>query len=66
MKCAIYARVSTKDQHCELQLTSLHRYCESMGWEPVEYVEKASGKKGSNRPEFARLMQDALARASTW
>ena len=63
MKCAIYARVSTQDQHCELQLNSLHRYCKSMGWEPVEYVEKASGKKGSNRPEFQRLMQDARARA---
>jgi hypothetical protein len=39
MKCAIYARVSTDDQQCQLQLTALRRYAASLGWETVEYIE---------------------------
>lgn len=59
MVAAIYARVSTEDQHCEMQLTELRAYCERMGWEAVEYVEKASGKAGAPRPELERLLTDA-------
>ena len=33
MKCALYARVSTTDQHCELQLSELRRYAQARGWE---------------------------------
>jgi DNA invertase Pin-like site-specific DNA recombinase len=62
MKAAIYARVSTQDQQCEMQLTDLRSYVERMGWTGVEYVEKASGKAGVKRPELARLMADAQQR----
>ena len=62
MKAAIYARVSTADQHCELQLAELRAYCSRMNWEAVEYVEKASGSAGKSRPELERLMKDAQLR----
>ena len=59
MKAAIYARVSTKDQHCEMQLTDLRRYAARHEWEVVEYVEKASSVK--HRPVFERMLADARA-----
>jgi DNA invertase Pin-like site-specific DNA recombinase len=63
MKAAIYARVSTTDQNCELQLNAVREYIARQGWETVgEYVDEGwSGAKAS-RPEFDRLMEDARAR----
>jgi DNA invertase Pin-like site-specific DNA recombinase len=60
MKVAIYARVSTTDQNCEMQLAELREYIRRHGWENAgEYVDTGwSGAKAS-RPEFDRLMQDA-------
>ena len=60
MRAAIYARVSTTDQNCELQLNELREYLNRHGWENAgEYVDVGwSGAKAS-RPEFDRLMQDA-------
>ena len=60
MRAAIYARVSTTDQNCELQLNELRDYIRHRGWENAgEYVDVGwSGAKAS-RPEFDRLMQDA-------
>jgi putative DNA-invertase from lambdoid prophage Rac len=57
MLAAIYARVSTKKQEYEMQLTELREYASRMGWETVEYSEKASSVK--RRPEFERLLEDA-------
>lgn len=59
MTAAIYARVSTEDQHCEMQLAELRGYAQRQGWEVVEYVEKASGKAGSKRPVLDKLLDDA-------
>jgi putative DNA-invertase from lambdoid prophage Rac len=59
MTAAIYARVSTEDQSCALQLTELRGYVERSGWTGVEYVETASGKAGGKRPVLDRLLQDA-------
>lgn len=40
MRIAIYARVSTKDQSCELQLRDLRAYCAARKFEAVrEYVD---------------------------
>jgi putative DNA-invertase from lambdoid prophage Rac len=63
MKIAIYARVSTTDQNCELQLTDLRTYASARGWEIAgEYVDTGwSGAKAS-RPQLDRLMQDARLR----
>jgi DNA invertase Pin-like site-specific DNA recombinase len=54
---AIYARVSTADQDCAMQLTELNDFAARMGWaKPAEYVDKASGKAGAKRPAQAQLM----------
>jgi len=63
MRTALYARVSTTDQTCEMQLRELREYAARRGWEIAsEYVDTGwSGAKAS-RPELDRLMQDARAR----
>jgi DNA invertase Pin-like site-specific DNA recombinase len=63
MRAAIYARVSTTDQKCEMQLAELREYVSRRAWEPAgEYVDTGwSGAKAS-RPEFNRLMRDASQR----
>lgn len=62
MRCAIYARVSTVDQDCQIQLAGLKEIMTRYGWpEYEEYVEKLSGKEGNHRPELDRLMEDARA-----
>jgi len=60
MRASIYARVSTIDQHCELQLKELREYCARRGWTIAgEYVDTGwSGAKAS-RPELDRIMHDA-------
>jgi putative DNA-invertase from lambdoid prophage Rac len=60
MKAAIYARVSTVDQKCEMQIRELQDYCRRRGWDIVaEYVDKGwSGTKAS-RPQLDKLMKDA-------
>jgi len=60
MTAALYARVSTQDQHCEMQLTELREYCRRSGWAIAgEYVDTGwSGAKAS-RPELDRCMKDA-------
>jgi DNA invertase Pin-like site-specific DNA recombinase len=57
MRVAIYVRVSTTDQSCEMQLTALREYCRLRGWEIVAVYEDAgvSGSK-SSRPALDRLM----------
>jgi putative DNA-invertase from lambdoid prophage Rac len=60
LNVAIYARVSTADQCCEMQLRELREYAGRRGWEIAdEYVDTGwSGAKAS-RPELDRLMRDA-------
>ena len=60
MNVAIYARVSTTDQSCEIQLRELREYASRRGWSlTAEYVDTGwSGAKAS-RPELDRLMRDA-------
>jgi DNA invertase Pin-like site-specific DNA recombinase len=63
MRAAIYARVSTVDQTCALQLAELRTYVQARGWDLAgEYVDTGwSGAKAS-RPELDRLMRDARGR----
>jgi len=58
----IYARVSTSDQDCSLQLNECREYCERRGWRIAgEYVDTGwSGTKAS-RPQLDKLMRDARA-----
>ena len=57
---AIYCRVSTSDQNCDLQLKELREFSERMHWEIFEeYVDTGwSGTKNS-RPALDKLMKDA-------
>lgn len=60
MRAAIYARVSTEDQHCDMQLNDTRKFATRMdSTETVEYIEKESSVK--RRPIFERMMQDAKA-----
>ena len=64
MKCAIYARVSTKNggQDPLNQLAKLREYCQSQGWEIAsEYVDLCSGKTGE-RPQFKAMFDAAYQR----
>jgi DNA invertase Pin-like site-specific DNA recombinase len=63
MKTAIYARVSTADQNCELQLRELRDYVARRGWEPaVEYVDSGVSGAKASRPALDRLMAAATRR----
>ena len=63
MKAGVYARVSTSDQNCQMQLCELREYVVRRGWTVTEeYVDTGwSGTKAS-RPELDRLMRDASRR----
>jgi putative DNA-invertase from lambdoid prophage Rac len=62
MKCAIYARVSTTDQNCEMQLRELREYCSRRGWEVGgEYVDTGWSGAKKSRPQLDKLMADARA-----
>jgi len=63
LQAAIYARVSTTDQTCEMQVRELREYAARRGCIVAnEYVDTGwSGAKAS-RPELDRLMQDAALR----
>src|ERR1700726_5011026 len=63
MRIGIYARVSTKDQSCELQVRDLRAYCCARGFDLVrEYVDVGQSGAKDSRPELNKLMDDARKR----
>jgi DNA invertase Pin-like site-specific DNA recombinase len=63
MRIGIYARASTKDQSCELQLRDLRAFCMARGFELVrEYVDIGQSGAKDSRPELDKLMGDARKR----
>src|ERR1700757_2968436 len=63
MRAGIYARISTKDQSCEMQLRDLRTYCAARGFDPVrEYVDIGQSGAKDSRPELNILMGDARKR----
>ena len=63
MRIGIYARVSTKDQSCELQVRDLRAYCMARGFDLVrEYVDVGQSGAKDSRPELNKLMDDARKR----
>jgi DNA invertase Pin-like site-specific DNA recombinase len=63
MRIGIYARVSTKDQSCELQVRDLRTYCTARGFDLVrECVDVGQSGAKDSRPELNILMDDARKR----
>ena len=63
MRTVIYARVSTIDQSCEMQLRELREYAQRRGLEIVgEYVDTGWSGAKTSRPELDRLMRAARLR----
>ena len=63
VKTAIYARVSTTDQTCEMQLRELRDYISRRGWQSAgEYIDTGFSGSKASRPALDRLMADAAQR----
>jgi len=63
MAIAIYARVSTRDQCCDMQLRDLRAYCTARGFTVTrEYIDAGESGAKDSRPELNRLMGDARKR----
>ena len=60
MKVALYARVSTTDQNCELQLHDLREYCQRRGWLIAEeFIDTGFSGTKASRPALDRVMRAA-------
>ena len=60
MIVAIYARVSTLDQSCEMQLHELRQYVAKQGWQVFqEYVDTGFSGAAASRPRLDQLLRDA-------
>src|ERR1700689_3439026 len=63
MRIGIYARVSTRDQSCELQVRDLRAYCAARGFDLVrEYIDIGQSGAKDSRPGLNKLMDDARKR----
>ena len=61
--CALYARVSTDDQSCSLQLDEMRAFCERMNWKIYgEYVDTGFSGSTDKRPQLAKILTDARRR----
>ena len=60
MECAVYARVSTTDQDCSMQVKELREYCLRRGWKiQGEYID--TGWSGA-KAQLDMLMKAARVR----
>ena len=59
---ALYARVSTIDQNCEMQLQDLRRYASQRFVRLCEYVDTGVSGTQRKRPQLDALMNDARKR----
>src|ERR1039458_8281704 len=63
MRVAIYARVSTRDQRCDLQVRDLRAYCAARKFSIFrEYVDAGESGAKDSRPQLNELMADARKR----
>jgi DNA invertase Pin-like site-specific DNA recombinase len=63
MTAALYGRVSTKEQSCQMQLHDLRAYCAARGFTIFrEYIDEGQSGGKSSRPELNNLMSDARKR----
>lgn len=68
MRCAIYARVSRdQGQEPENQIAQLRELAVARGWEVVDvYVDRETGSGKRYRPEYTRMLADALKTRHPW
>jgi DNA invertase Pin-like site-specific DNA recombinase len=59
---ALYARVSTLDQNCEVQLQDLRRYASQRFAQYREYIDVGVSGAQRHRPQLDMLMKDARKR----
>ena len=59
---ALYARVSTLDQNCEVQLEDLRRYAGKRFASYSEYTDPGVSGTQRHRPQLDALMRDARRR----
>ena len=59
---ALYARVSTLDQHCEVQLADLRRYASQRFGSSYEYIDVGVSGTQRRRPQLDMLIKDAHKR----
>jgi DNA invertase Pin-like site-specific DNA recombinase len=62
VRAALYARVSTLDQHPENQLAELQRYIERRGWKAVPFIDKGISGAKDSRPALNAMLQQARRR----
>ncbi len=63
MRVSLYARVSTTDQHPEVQLHALREYARARGLEVIEeFVDQGVSGAKDRRPALDRLLKDAQRR----
>lgn len=63
MRAALYGRVSTKEQSCQMQLRDLRAYCAARGFTIFrEYIDEGVSGTQNSRPELNNLMSDARKR----
>jgi DNA invertase Pin-like site-specific DNA recombinase len=63
MRVAFYARVSTRDQDCEMQLADLRRMAQARHVQVVgEYADRGVSGARDSRPDLDKMMRDARRR----
>src|SRR5687768_3465490 len=59
MKVALYARVSTDEQHVEQQRDLLVKFCKEKGWQYRSFLDEAMSGSVSDRPGWQELLKEA-------
>jgi hypothetical protein len=63
MRTALYTRVSSNDQNCEMQIRELRAYAQARGWEITsEFKDEGWSGTRADRPAFKMLMAEAATR----
>lgn len=55
--CAIYTRVSTSEQSCDLQIRELREFAERRGWNVIAVFEEKMSGTTANRPQLKQLQK---------
>jgi DNA invertase Pin-like site-specific DNA recombinase len=58
-RVAIYVRVSTNDQSCELQIQEIHKFLNAKDWQVTKVYEDQATGTNTNRPQLQQMLSDA-------